>query len=67
MALIALFEMKTQQQIDHEAVLRSIRLVQAQLNSSKKHFGHDPAKVAEIEDVEVMLDMILRRLAALAS
>jgi hypothetical protein len=59
--------MATQTEDDLEAVLRTLKLAQAQLRNLKKHFAHDPAKQGEIENAEVGLEMLIDRLKALVS
>ena len=51
-----------------DAAIRSIRLAQAQIaNIKKKHFANDSAKSDEMDSVEVILGIILKKLESLKS
>lgn len=49
---------------DIKAVLRTLRLAKAQLQILKKHFANDPAKSAELADMEFALEMIIKKLSS---
>jgi hypothetical protein len=48
-----------------EAVMRTIRLAQAQVATLKKICAGDTSRLEELESVEVVLDMVMRKLEAL--
>lgn len=49
-----------------DAAIRSIRLAQAQIaNVKKKHFANDSAKSDEMDSVEIILGIILKKLESL--
>ena len=60
-------EMGTDTQSDLKAVLRTLRLTKAQIQLLKKHFSQDPTKSAEIADMEVALELVIKKLSAVAS
>lgn len=59
-------EMGTDTEADLKAVLRTLRLAKAQIQILKKHFGEDPRKSTEIADMEVALELIIKKLSATA-
>ena len=59
-------EMTTEERADLDGVLRTLKLAQAQLLNLKKHFRNDSNRAQELADIEVALNMILKRLSSLA-
>jgi uncharacterized protein YqgV (UPF0045/DUF77 family) len=59
--------MGTDTEADLKAVLRTLRLAKAQIQLLKKHFANDPTKTTEIGDLEVALELIIKKLSATAS
>ena len=57
--------MSTQIEDQLEPLLRTLRLAQAQLRILKKQCGADSVKFAELEDVEIALNLIFKKLALL--
>jgi len=57
--------MSAQKDEDLEAVLRSLKLAQAQLRSLKRDYKEDSGKESEIEDVDLAIDLLLRKLKGL--
>jgi hypothetical protein len=60
-------EMGTDTEADLKAVLRTLRLAKAQIQILKKHFANDARKTAEIADMEVALELIIKKLSAVAA
>ena len=58
--------MNTQTDDDLDAVKRTLRLAKAQLQILKKHFAKDTDKIHEIDDMEMALEIIIKKLSALA-
>jgi tRNA uridine 5-carbamoylmethylation protein Kti12 len=47
---------------DIQAVLRTLRLAKAQLQILKRHFAKDPNKAVEIADMEMAIEVIIKKL-----
>lgn len=60
-------EMGTDTEADLKAVLRTLRLAKAQIQILKKHVASDARKSAEIADMEVALELIIKKLGAAAA
>ena len=57
--------MTSDEKADLEAVLRSLRLAKAQLHILKNQFAKDSATAGEIADVEIALEIIIKKLGLL--
>jgi hypothetical protein len=58
-------DMSTQRQDDLEAVLRTLKLAQAQLRSLKGEYLSEPLKENDIEDTMVAIDLLVKKLVGL--
>lgn len=59
--------MGTQQEDHLDAILRTLKLAQAQLRSLKRDYQADPGKEGEIEGVIIAIDLLIKKINALAS
>jgi hypothetical protein len=50
---------------DLDAVLRTLRLAQAQLRAMKSDFANDSAKEQEIVNAEVAIDLLVKKIMSL--
>ena len=57
--------MSAQRQDDLKAVLRSLKLAQAQLRSLKREYLSEPVKESDIEDTMVAIDLLVKKLVGL--
>lgn len=48
-----------------DAILRTLKLAQAQLRNLKRDFQSDPAKAGEIEDAIIAIDLLVKKLKVL--
>ena len=58
--------MDTRSRDDLDAVLRTLRLAQAQLRAIKSDFAGDATKEREIENSEVAIDLLVKKITALS-
>lgn len=59
--------MGTQQEDHLDAILRTLKLAQAQLRSLKRDYQADPSKEGEIDGVIIAIDLLIKKINALAS
>jgi hypothetical protein len=57
--------MSMQTKDDLEAVLRTLALARAQLRALKYDLAQDPTKETEVRDIEVAIDLLLKKLHGL--
>ena len=58
--------MDKQSKDDLDAVLRTLRLAQAQLRAMKSDFANDATKEQEIGNAEVAIDLLVKKITALS-